>query len=43
MIGHELTSLHGIDHARTLTIILPAVMRELKDSKRDKLLQLVFQ
>lgn len=39
MIGHELTSLHGIDHARTLTIILPAVMRELKDSKRDKLLQ----
>ena len=39
MIGHELTSLHGLDHARTLTIILPAVMRELKDSKRDKLLQ----
>ena len=39
MIGHELTSLHGIDHARTLTIVLPAVMRELKDSKRDKLLQ----
>lgn len=39
MIGHELTSLHGIDHARTLTIVLPAVMRELKDSKKDKLLQ----
>lgn len=39
MIGHELTSLFAIDHARTLTIILPAVMRELKDSKKDKLLQ----
>ena len=39
MIGHELTSLHSIDHARTLTIVLPSVMRELKDSKKDKLLQ----
>ncbi|MGO2232042.1 iron-containing alcohol dehydrogenase [Psychrobacter sp.] len=39
MIGHELTSLHGIDHARTLTILLPSVMRELKDSKNEKLLQ----
>ena len=39
MIGHELTSLHSIDHARTLTIVLPSVLRELKDSKKDKLLQ----
>ena len=39
MIGHELTSLHAIDHARTLTIVLPSVMRELKDSKKNKLLQ----
>lgn len=39
MIGHELTSLYGIDHARTLTIILPAVMRELQEPKRDKLRQ----
>src|SRR5690606_39920191 len=39
MIGHELTSLLAIDHARTLTIVLPSVMRELKDSKKDKLLQ----
>ncbi len=39
MIGHELTSLHAIDHARTLTILLPSVLRELKDSKKDKLLQ----
>lgn len=43
MIGHELTSLYGIDHARTLTIVLPAVMRELKDSKKDKLLQYATQ
>ena len=39
MIGHELTSLKGIDHARTLTIVLPSLMRELKDSKQGKLLQ----
>ena len=39
MIGHELTSLHSIDHARTLTILLPSVMRELTDSKKDKLMQ----
>jgi len=24
MIGHELTSLYGIDHARTLAVVLPA-------------------
>lgn len=39
MIGHELTSLYGIDHARTLTIILPALMKELKETKKAKLLQ----
>lgn len=39
MVGHELTSLHSIDHARTLTILLPSVLRELKESKKDKLLQ----
>lgn len=43
MIGHELTSLHSIDHARTLTIVLPSLMRELKDSKKDKLLQYARQ
>ncbi|WP_233568289.1 iron-containing alcohol dehydrogenase [Neisseria chenwenguii] len=39
MIGHEITSLHGIDHARTLTIVLPAVMKELKDAKKAKIVQ----
>lgn len=39
MIGHELTALHGIDHAQTLAIVLPAMLRVRKDAKREKLLQ----
>jgi NADP-dependent alcohol dehydrogenase len=39
MIGHELTGGHGIDHARTLSIVLPAVMKVCRESKREKLLQ----
>lgn len=39
MIGHELTGGFGIDHARTLSIILPAVMKVKRDEKREKLLQ----
>ncbi|EAR09915.1 iron-containing alcohol dehydrogenase [Reinekea blandensis] len=39
MIGHELTALHGIDHARTLSIVFPAVLKFQRDSKKDKLLQ----
>jgi NADP-dependent alcohol dehydrogenase len=39
MIGHELTGAHGIDHARTLSIVLPAVMKVCTDAKREKLLQ----
>lgn len=39
MIGHELTGTHGIDHARTLSIVLPAVMKVCKDAKREKILQ----
>jgi NADP-dependent alcohol dehydrogenase len=38
-IGHELTALHGIDHARTLAIVLPGLWSILKDEKREKLLQ----
>ena len=26
MIGHELTALHGLDHAQTLAVLLPSVM-----------------
>ncbi len=39
MIGHELTALHQLDHAVTLAIILPSVMRYQRDHKREKLLQ----
>ena len=39
MIGHELTAMHGLDHAVTLAIVWPGVMRVMKDEKREKLLQ----
>lgn len=39
MIGHELTASHGIDHARTLSIVLPAVMKVRREQKHDKLVQ----
>jgi len=39
MIGHELTALHGIDHAVTLAIVLPGLMRLMKDKRREKLHQ----
>ncbi len=39
MIGHELTALYNIDHARTLAIIGPNLYRVLFDSKKEKLAQ----
>ena len=39
MIGHELTALHNIDHARTLAIVLPALLNERRSQKSEKLLQ----
>ena len=39
MIGHELTALHGIDHARTLAVVLPSLMSVQRSSKREKILQ----
>ncbi len=38
-LGHELTALHGLDHAVTLAIVLPGVMAAMKEQRRDKLLQ----
>lgn len=38
-IGHELTALYGIDHARTLAIIGPNLYRVMFDSKKEKLVQ----
>jgi len=39
MIGHELTAAYNIDHARTLAIVLPALLQEQRSQKHDKLLQ----
>ncbi|MCL6414203.1 iron-containing alcohol dehydrogenase [Aestuariirhabdus sp. Z084] len=39
MIGHEMTGAYGVDHARSLSIVLPAVMKERREQKREKLLQ----
>jgi len=39
MLGHELTALHGLDHAQTLAIVLPSLMNVKRDTKREKLLQ----
>ena len=39
MLGHELTAMHGLDHAQTLAIVLPALWNEKRDAKREKLLQ----
>lgn len=39
MIGHELTAMHGLDHAQTLAVVLPAVMQQQRAQKRAKLLQ----
>ena len=39
LIGHELTALYGIDHARTLAIVLPANLQVRRQEKREKLLQ----
>jgi NADP-dependent alcohol dehydrogenase len=39
MIGHEITALQGLDHARTLAIVLPGVMKHMQDAKKDKLIQ----
>lgn len=39
MIGHELTARFDIDHARTLAVVLPALLGERRQAKRAKLLQ----
>ncbi len=39
MIGHELTALTGMDHARTLAVVLPALLRHRATVKGPRLLQ----
>ena len=38
-MGHELTAMYGIDHARTLSIIAPSHYRYNFESKKEKLAQ----
>ncbi|SKC95676.1 NADP-dependent alcohol dehydrogenase [Chitinophaga ginsengisegetis] len=39
LIGHELTALYGIDHARTLAVIGPNLYRVMFTDKKEKLAQ----
>lgn len=39
MIGHELTAIFGIDHARTLAIIAPRLYQNQFENKKEKLVQ----
>lgn len=39
MIAHELTAYYGIDHARTLAVILPSAYQYKFEQKKDKLAQ----
>ncbi|MBW8189692.1 iron-containing alcohol dehydrogenase [Neiella marina] len=40
MIGHELTALYGVDHARSLAIVQPHLLRNQMKYKRGKLEQM---
>jgi NADP-dependent alcohol dehydrogenase len=40
MIGHELTALYGVDHARSLAIIQPSLLRNQIANKSTKLAQM---
>lgn len=37
MIGHAITALYGIDHARTLTMIMPSLLRHRLEAKQEML------
>ena len=39
MIGHELTGHFGIDHGRSLSVVLPAVMKVRRKEKGKKIMQ----
>jgi NADP-dependent alcohol dehydrogenase len=39
MIGHELTAMYGIDHARTLAVIAPSLYTVMFEAKKGKLAQ----
>lgn len=39
LIGHELTALYGMDHGQTLAVVLPSLLEEKREEKKEKLLQ----
>ena len=39
MIGHELTALYAMDHAHTLAVVLPALLKHQRKNKSAKLLK----
>lgn len=43
MIGHEITALNDTDHARTLAVVLPALLADQRGPKRNKLLRYAAQ
>lgn len=38
-IGHQFTALHGLDHAQSLAVVLPSLLREQAAQKQEKLAQ----
>jgi NADP-dependent alcohol dehydrogenase len=38
-IGHELTAFYGIDHAQSLAVVFPGLLRQQRKQKQEKLLQ----
>lgn len=36
-IGHEITALHGLDHAQTLAVVLPGMMKVMFKTKEEKI------
>lgn len=38
-LGHELTAMYGLDHAVTLAIVLPGVMKVTSEKRQEKMLQ----
>lgn len=39
VLGHELTEKYGIDHGRTLAIVMPSLMNVMRSEKKSKILQ----
>lgn len=40
MIGHELTAFYGLDHAQSLAVVQPHLLRVMIEDKKDKLTQM---